>query len=154
MSWSGWYLRNSSISANLRSVIGVATPFRLLVVLLLEGNAPVTFSVNHRPDSTGFYTLPGTLTAAGDHGAGWAGPGLRRRASGIGSGGARLHRPSHCSPYGKRIVPYPVCLPLRGRTRPGGGLCPAGLERLRRLGPGLGHGAQNNGLALARQFTG
>src|SRR5690554_2369258 len=62
MSWSGWYLRNSSISANLRSVIGVATPFRLLVVLLLEGNAPVTFSVNHRPDSTGFYTLPGTLT--------------------------------------------------------------------------------------------
>src|SRR5690606_10386029 len=62
MSWSGWYLRNSSISANLRSVIGVATPFRWLVVLLLEGNAPVTFSVNHRPDSTGFYTLPGTLT--------------------------------------------------------------------------------------------
>src|SRR5690606_27904670 len=62
MSWSGWYLRNSSISANLRSVIGVVTPFRLLVVLLLEGNAPVTFSVNHRPDSTGFYTLPGTLT--------------------------------------------------------------------------------------------
>ena len=39
------------------------TPFRLLVVLLLEGNAPVTFSVNHRPDSTGFYTLPGTLTS-------------------------------------------------------------------------------------------
>src|SRR5690606_35756516 len=63
MSWSGWYLRNSSISAILRSVIGVVTPFRLLVVLLLEGNAPVTFSVNHRPDSTGFYTLPGTLTA-------------------------------------------------------------------------------------------
>src|SRR5690606_24166499 len=62
MSWSGWYLRNSSISAILRSVIGVVTPFRLLVVLLLEGNAPVTFSVNHRPDSTGFYTLPGTLT--------------------------------------------------------------------------------------------
>src|SRR5690606_18795269 len=63
MSWSGWYLRNSSISAILRSVIGVVTPFRLLVVLLLEGNAPVTFSVNHRPDSTGFYTLPGTLTS-------------------------------------------------------------------------------------------
>src|SRR5690606_687706 len=62
MSWSGWYLRNSSISAILRSVIGVVTPFRWLVVLLLEGNAPVTFSVNHRPDSTGFYTLPGTLT--------------------------------------------------------------------------------------------
>src|SRR5690606_39079837 len=62
MSWSGWYLRNSSISANLRSVIGVVTPFRWLVVLLLEGNAPVTFSVNHRPDSPGFYTLPGTLT--------------------------------------------------------------------------------------------
>src|SRR5690606_11756700 len=36
---------------------------RWLVVLLLEGNAPVTFSVNHRPDSTGFYTLPGTLTS-------------------------------------------------------------------------------------------
>src|SRR5690606_12987231 len=64
MSWSDWYLRNSSISAILRSVIGVVTPFRLLVVLLLEGNAPVTFSVNHRPDSTGFYTLPGTLTKA------------------------------------------------------------------------------------------
>src|SRR5690606_25582049 len=64
MSWSGWYLRNSSISAILRSVIGVVTPFRLLVVLLLEGNAPVTFSVNHRPDSTGYYTLPGTLTLA------------------------------------------------------------------------------------------
>src|SRR5690606_31416598 len=62
MSWSGWYLRNSSISAILRSVTGVVTPFRWLVVLLLEGNAPVTFSVNHRPDSTGFYTLPGTLT--------------------------------------------------------------------------------------------
>src|SRR5690606_975786 len=58
----GWYLRNSSISAILRSVIGVVTPFRWLVVLLLEGNAPVTFSVNHRPDSTGCYTLPGTLT--------------------------------------------------------------------------------------------
>lgn len=41
------------------------TPFRLLVVLLLEGNAPVTFSVNHRPDSTGFYTLPATLTDRG-----------------------------------------------------------------------------------------
>src|SRR5690606_40723159 len=54
MSWSGWYLRNSSISAILRSVIGVVTPFRWLVVLLLEGNAPVTFSVNHRPDSTAF----------------------------------------------------------------------------------------------------
>src|SRR5690606_38578856 len=54
MSWSGWYLRNSSISANLRSVIGVATPFRWLVVLLFEGNAPVTFSVNHRPDSPAF----------------------------------------------------------------------------------------------------
>src|SRR5690606_4641180 len=67
MSWSGWYLRNSSISAILRSVIGVVTPFRLLVVLLLEGNAPVTFSVNHRPDSTGFYTLPGTLTLRPDH---------------------------------------------------------------------------------------
>src|SRR5690606_10085452 len=66
MSWSGWYLRNSSISAILRSVIGVVTPFRLLVVLLLEGNAPVTFSVNHRPDSTGFYTLPGTLTVVWD----------------------------------------------------------------------------------------
>src|SRR5690606_2134783 len=62
MSWSGWYLRNSSFSAILRSVFGVVTPFRWLVVLLLEGNAPVTFSVNHRPDSTGFYTLPGTLT--------------------------------------------------------------------------------------------
>src|SRR5690606_16464312 len=62
MSWSGWYLRNSSISAILRLVISVVTPVRLLVVLLLEGNAPVTFSVNHRPDSTGFYTLPGTLT--------------------------------------------------------------------------------------------
>src|SRR5690606_25110170 len=71
MSWSGWYLRNSSISAILRSVIGVVTPFRLLVVLLLEGNAPVTFSVNHRPDSTGFYTLPGTLTCRFD--------GIRRR---------------------------------------------------------------------------
>src|SRR5690606_22015056 len=54
MSWSGWYLRNSSISAILRSVIGVVTPFRWLVVLLLEGNAPVTFSVNHRPDSQAF----------------------------------------------------------------------------------------------------
>src|SRR5690606_21523424 len=62
MSWSGWYLRNSTISAILRSVIGVVTPFRWLVVLLLAGNAPVTFSVNPRPDSTGFYALPGTLT--------------------------------------------------------------------------------------------
>src|SRR5690606_34180369 len=49
-------------SAILRSVIGVVTPFGWLVVLLLEGNAPVTFSVNHRPDSPAFYTLPGTLT--------------------------------------------------------------------------------------------
>src|SRR5690554_6738688 len=48
------------------SFAGVATPFRWLVVLLLEGNAPVTFSVNHRPDSTGFYTLPGTLTSIPD----------------------------------------------------------------------------------------
>src|SRR5690606_8848485 len=98
MSWSGWYLRNSSISAILRSVIGVVTPFRWLVVLLLEGNAPVTFSVNHRPDSTGFYTLPGTLTSGvryaneleatwacwpGDVSnriMGWPGAGRRRRS--------------------------------------------------------------------------
>src|SRR5690606_39244422 len=97
MSWSGWYLRNSSISAILRSVIGVVTPFRWLVVLLLEGNAPVTFSVNHRPDSTGFYTLPGTLTSAG----------LGRRTSRL----AHAHRLPLHSP---RIIPQP---PSDGQAR-------------------------------------
>src|SRR5690606_19059978 len=85
MSWSGWYLRNSSISAILRSVIGVVTPFRWLVVLLLEGNAPVTFFVNHRPDSTGFYTLPGTLT-------GWP---LAPTTEPVGLGGTSTYRPPH-----------------------------------------------------------
>src|SRR5690606_32770392 len=103
MSWSGWYLRNSSISAILRSVIGVVTPFRWLVVLLLEGNAPVTFSVNHRPDSTGFYTLPGTLTTA------------RALASGRGlqvlSGAADNNRISAARVEGHKVINQ---LPVRG----------------------------------------
>src|SRR5690606_4115399 len=136
MSWSGWYLRNSSISANLRSVIGVVTPFRWLVVLLLEGNAPVTFSVNHRPDSTGFYTLPGTLT---DPNRDWS-RSPDNPSKGWRKGQAEIRRRSACEParrVGAETISQPGKKPCPPRCGPSHGRAVAAKER---RGP-IGHTA-------------